>query len=198
MLSERELEIVQDTKWILTKQQIIAKVFNLFNEQVPVIQQEIKESGCWLPAELLAAEPKISRGENYLGMPWVTLDYPAVFGKENIFALRTMFWWGNFISVTMHLSGSYKLLLRELTQLDLNKPGPELFICVNSNAWQHHFEPVNYIPVKDCDESKIQQLITSTSFIKLAVKIDLKEWNSISNHLMDAYKKMTQLLKGVS
>ena len=198
MLSKRELEIVQDSNWILTKQQIIAKVFNLFNEQVPVIQHQIKASGADLPSEILAAVPKISRGENYLGMPWVTLDYPAVFGKENIFAFRTMFWWGNFISVTLHLQGKYRQLLPKLTTGDFVNQDSELFICVNSNAWHHHFEPGNFIPLKECCEKEIQQLITSNLFIKLAVKIDLKEWNSISNHLAVAYKRMMQLLEKIN
>ena len=32
---------------------------------------------------------------------------PAVFSKENIFAIRTMFWWGNFFSISLHVSGKY-------------------------------------------------------------------------------------------
>ena len=36
------------------------------------------------------------------------LDYPALFKKDEIFALRTMFWWGNFMSITLLLSGGYK------------------------------------------------------------------------------------------
>ncbi len=198
MLSERELEIVQDTKWILTKQQIIATVFHLFNEQVPVIQQQIEASGYVLPPELLAAVPKISRGENYRGLPWVTLDYPAVFGKVNVFALRTMFWWGNFISVTILLSGSYKELLQKLTAEHLSRQQAGLFICVNGNAWHHHFEPDNYVSVQDCDVKRLKQIITPNSFIKLAVKIDLKEWNNVSSHLSVAYKRLMLLLKELS
>lgn len=198
MLSDRELEIVQDCNWILTKQKIIAKMCTLFNEQVKVIQQQIETVGWQMPAALLAAVPKISRGENYLGMPWLTLDYPAVFSKEDVFALRTMFWWGNFVSVTIHLSGTYKLLLRELVTLDFDRQEPEIFICVNTNEWQHHFKPGNYTSLRDCDDKTVQQILTTGSFIKFAVKIDLKECNNLRSHLLVAYKKIIQLVKEVS
>ena len=39
---------------------------------------------------------KISRGENYRGLPYLILDYPAYFSQKDIFAFRTMFWWGHF------------------------------------------------------------------------------------------------------
>ena len=52
-------------------------------------------------------EPKISKGEKYKGLPWVMLDYPRIFGKEDIMAIGTRFWWGHYFSVTLHLKGGY-------------------------------------------------------------------------------------------
>ena len=57
----------------------------------------------------LNSSPKISKGENYKGLPWLVLDYPRYFNKEDIFAIRTLFWWGNFFSITLHISGKYKM-----------------------------------------------------------------------------------------
>jgi hypothetical protein len=54
---------------------------------------------------------KISRGENYQLLPYIILDYPSYFSRNNIFAVRTMFWWGNFFSITLHLSGDHKINL---------------------------------------------------------------------------------------
>ena len=107
-LSEEELRVVTDTNWILTKQAITAKIYELFNQQVPVIRQKLDQLPVRFPPELIFSLPKISRGENYNGFPYVMLDYPAVFEKHKIFALRTMLWWGNFISVTLLLTGEYK------------------------------------------------------------------------------------------
>ena len=99
MLSAGELAMANDKDFILTKQAVISKAAALFNEQIPVISLNFREVVS-TEGTLISAVPKISKGENYNGFPYVIMDYPATFSKENIFALRTMFWWGNFISIT--------------------------------------------------------------------------------------------------
>src|SRR5690349_3943554 len=119
-LSPFEMDLLNNSEWILTKNKIIKKAQRLLEEVQENIVHHVKESAINLPAEVIAISPKISKGENYLGLPWLMLDYPRYFGKENlrpegplsrqagIFAIRTMFWWGNFFSTTFHLSGEYK------------------------------------------------------------------------------------------
>ena len=106
-LSVGELAMANDKNIILTKQAITAKAAALFNEQIPALSILLQQ--IFIDDEkLISSVPKISKGENYNGFPYVIMDYPATFGKENIFALRTMFWWGNFISISLHLKGKYK------------------------------------------------------------------------------------------
>ncbi|RYG35601.1 MAG: hypothetical protein EOO01_31385, partial [Chitinophagaceae bacterium] len=97
-LSAEELTMVQDSHWLLTKNSIMQKANVLFGECAAWLQANFPSQ----PSDhaVLFNSPKIARGENYEGLPYVMLDYPRLFGKENIFAFRTMFWWGNFISVT--------------------------------------------------------------------------------------------------
>ena len=109
-LSADELQLVQNAQLLLTKNTIIEKVYALFGELASELQQSSIYATRNLPAELLTLGPKISRGEKYKGLPYVMLDYPRCFGKEDIFAVRTFFWWGNFFSVTLHLKGKYQQL----------------------------------------------------------------------------------------
>ena len=106
-LSKEELVLVQNADVLLTKNRIIKKVYELFGSIIPDMQQLLARN-LRLPSAVFIASPKISKGENYLGLPYVMLDYPRCFGKEDIFAIRTMFWWGNFFSITLHLRGVYK------------------------------------------------------------------------------------------
>ena len=145
-LSERELEKVMDKEWILTKRAVTEKVYVLLSDEIPVIK-DLFAAAVINDEEIISSTPKIYKGENYQSFPYVTLDYPAVFGKENIFALRTMFWWGNFFSITLHLSGKYKELFFKKIAQNLQEETADLFICVNEDEWQHHFEPENYLPV---------------------------------------------------
>ena len=106
MLSEFEAMLVSNSEWILTKHSIMEKTGNLLFNQVPVINEIFSDSVSDYFPELISITPKLSKGEKYNDLPWVILDYPALFSKTDVFALRTMFWWGNFISITLHLSGS--------------------------------------------------------------------------------------------
>ena len=107
-LSPFESQLVNNSEWILTKNLIIKKAQQLLEEVQESIWRYTTVSRVNLPGEVTAISPKISKGENYHGLPWLTLDYPRYFQKEKVFAIRTMFWWGNFFSTTIHLSGQYK------------------------------------------------------------------------------------------
>ncbi|MBC7866779.1 MAG: hypothetical protein H7X88_04515 [Gloeobacteraceae cyanobacterium ES-bin-316] len=194
MLSEQELKIVTDTNWVLTKQEIIKKVYALFNEQVAVIGKILTEKKSGYPVKLTTTLPKISKGENYRSLPYVILDYPGIFGRENIFALRTMFWWGNFFSITLHLSGDYKDQYGPIFYDVLVSSAKDFYICVNDKAWEHHFEPSNYMEVSKINKEELRALFSQKDFIKIALKINLTHWNNIENLLQADYIKMLHLL----
>src|SRR5688572_3269810 len=100
-LSIKEVEMVNDRDWILTKQRIIHQVYVLFESVVADIDSTVLPGWRSLSKQQESL-PRIFKGENYLGLPYVTLDYPRLFESDNTLTLRTMFWWGNFVSVTLH------------------------------------------------------------------------------------------------
>ncbi|HEY6901247.1 MAG TPA: hypothetical protein VI233_11410, partial [Puia sp.] len=112
-LSSEETRLVMDSGVILTKNSIIKKTVGLFagladeyrTAWAPGHAGEAGEAG--VPGAQ-GASPKISKGENYKGLPYVMLDYPRLFGREDVLAIRTFFWWGHGFSVTLHLKGEYR------------------------------------------------------------------------------------------
>ena len=92
MLSDDELQLVTNTQWILTKRTIMNKVNALLGDVAAHQQQAIENEKAWLPSAVVLSAPKIARGENYLQLPYLLLDYPRCFDAANIFAVRTMFW----------------------------------------------------------------------------------------------------------
>src|ERR1043166_6396414 len=96
--STDELALVEDPTWILTKNNIIIKVCDLFSEIAEKMKQVVETTK--LREEIIQRTSKISRGENFKGFPYVVLDYPRLFTEENVFAIRTLFWWANYFSVT--------------------------------------------------------------------------------------------------
>src|SRR5205085_6252317 len=93
-LSDFEKELLNNSEWILTKNNVIKKAQQLLGHVQENVSDYTNANAKIFPAEVAAISPKISKGENYLGLPWLMLDYPRYFDKENIFAIRAMFWWG--------------------------------------------------------------------------------------------------------
>src|SRR6476620_3961243 len=111
-LSAEEAALIMNADIILTKNRILEKVKGL----LLLIQEEKQRylsTGSLLPDLVQIIHPKISKGENYNGLPYLVLDHPRYFDKEDMYAIRTMFWWGNFFSTTLLLSGEFKTLLEQ-------------------------------------------------------------------------------------
>lgn len=188
-LSAFEQQLVTDANWILTKNRIIEKVYLLFgnlSEQYkpePLLQQ--------LPAETLLASPKIAKGENYEGLPYVMLDYPRCFGKEDTFAIRTFFWWGNFFSITLQLKGKYLEQYAAVIQQNIDKNVDEnLWINTGDEEWMHHFRNDNMIRT-----TEQQQSISDKKILKLAVQCKLEEWDNAETKLTNSFRLLLDLLQ---
>ena len=191
MLSAGELAMANDKDFILTKQAIIEKAAALFNEQIPIISFNFK-TVVGTEKTLISAVPKISKGENYNGFPYVIMDYPATFSKENIFALRTMFWWGNFISITLHLKGTFKKMYAAKILANLKNEN-DFYISFGEDEWEHHFEDDNFKKISSLtNDLKIQ--IENRNFFKIALKYELHHWNMMQSVLPEGYKKIVNLI----
>ncbi len=192
-LSPLETELVNNTEWIFTKQKIIEKVYCLFGELHHNFKKMIDHENDFLPAVLHKPGGKISRGENYKGLPFVILDYPAAFSKENIFAVRTMFWWGNFFSISLHLSGKY--FNRNEIPGWLNYFQPEgFFVCVSESQWEHDFSDQNFIKINTMNEKQIATL-REKHFFKVSKKIELNQWNNAPAQLEQGFKEIISFVR---
>ena len=196
-LSPEEEALVTRADWILTKNSVLQKTMQLF----ATLQTEQKtwmesNENSW-PDHIINTSPKISRGENYLGLPWLMLDYPRVFNKEEIFAVRTFFWWGNFFSVTLQLSGKYQDEYSEgliHAYPELSKQG--FFVCIQDEQWHHHFGEDNYQPVSTMMATEWHTLIRKKSFVKIADTVPLEDWNYAREKLMKIFRQLMQKMTG--
>src|ERR1700737_3694132 len=94
-LSPEELELVTNAEWILTKNAIMQKAWWLLEDLQVELVSNIKQISRILPEEVLKTTAKISKGENYKGLPYLVRDFPRCFDKDAIFAVRCMFWCGS-------------------------------------------------------------------------------------------------------
>ena len=196
MLSDEEQQLVNNPGWILTKRIIIGKINRLFGFLCENQQAIIEKEKNWLPAAVVHSTPKIAKGENYLQLPYVLLDYPRCFEGDNIFTVRTMFWWGIFFSITLHVSGTYKNIFQQKIMENLVSAKQDIFICIHESQWHHHFEGDNYTNAKLLSANELTEIISQKQFIKLAVKFPLHQWDNITALLDECFNEMIQMLKG--
>ena len=175
-LSAEEMRLVTDPAWILTQNSIVRKVVHLFADlsaqwrQLPV------------PAALGAGrEPKISKGEQYKGLPWVMLDYPRVFGREDVLAIRTMFWWGHSFHVTLHLKGKFlRLYLPVLKQRRAELAAVGFEVGVSEDEWEHEHSNNTYDGWRDGEW-------TERPFLKLSARCELSRWTEAPSLLTEKF-----------
>jgi hypothetical protein len=195
LLSADELQLVSNTEWILTKRKIMEQVNQLLGLVSENHKQFIENEKDWLPAAVVQSTPKIAKGENYRQLPYMLLDYPRCFDGENIFAVRTMFWWGNFFSITLHVSGSYKKMFQQKIIENIKSAKQDFFICIHENQWQHHFEADNYAAIKRLNEGELMKFIVEKEFTKLAIKFPLQSWDTIPLLLDESFVEIIKILK---
>jgi hypothetical protein len=192
-LSPAELELAANAGIILTKNSVLQKTKELFED----IQQEMQEYMQALPPEsqqVMHSTPKISRGENYRGLPYLVLDYPRIFQEGNMFAIRTMFWWGHFFSSTLLLSGIYKQRFesRIIQNPELLTKG--FFLGVSTDPWQHHFEADNYARLDPRSFRELYNRISAMTHIKIAAKWPLDNWQLAANEVFNCWKTYLEVL----
>jgi hypothetical protein len=195
-LSPKELELVNNADWILTKNLIIQKVYDLFGQVASAYQSDVARFTSFNQTPVFNIAPKISRGEQYQQLPYVMLDFPRFFTEDDVFAIRSFFWWGNHCSIHLVLKGSYLAKYGPSIDNYFNLFGKyanetkDWFIGVNKDPWQHHFDNSNYIPIANWDGDSVTKL----PFLKLAKKIPLQEWDDIDQFLIKHFNRLLSML----
>ncbi len=188
-LTQFEMKLVTDPTIILTKNNIIQNVQQFFGELAEEYKT-IAEAEDRLHA-FIETNAKISKGENYKGLPYVILDFPRLFAKQDVFAVRTFFWWGNFFSITLHLAGKYQQQYAYLIEKAIDKDiFKGWYINCSSNAWEHHFEEENYNLIEQGKNYSLSQL----PHLKIAKKIPLEKWEEAGFFLKENYHFLMKAL----
>jgi len=191
-LSKNELALVCDEQFILTKNNIIDKVYKLFGTLSNKFTEELKSSAIASETEIFYKAPKIYKGEQYKSLPYVMLDQPRFFNKEDAFAIRCFFWWGNFFSITLHLSGKYKTRYASAVMSSLHT-NEDWYYCINEDQWQHHFEG-NY-EVFSKSSLLEKKSVEQKSFFKIAKKIPLSQWDAAYDFYKKNFKEILQMIE---
>jgi hypothetical protein len=192
-LSTDELLLVKNAEWILTKNVIIGKVGSLFGALAEQLQEKVIKDR--LPNQIGFNSAKISKGENYNGLPYVMLDCPRLFTRQNIFSIRTFFWWGNYFSVTLHLKGEFQQRFTDSIRKNIDLLAEnEFFLSVTGDQWEHDLRSSNYLLIRKMSESELNNRFAQPEFLKIGAKLDFSMWDHSEEELLKLYALIIQSL----
>jgi len=175
-LSDQELRVLQNTDFLHTKARALAKVEALLAETRNALEAVTMNSALTFPRGATLAGGKVARGENYRGLPYRVLDQPALLTAGDVFAFRTMFWWGHFFSATLHLQGpSLERYRHGLMDRLEDLAGGDLYISVGETPWEYHYGRDNYLPLRPGHRLHLERC----SFLKLSRRLELTEWQQL-------------------
>jgi len=191
--STEELLLVQNSGLILTKNRIIEKISQGLGGLVLQMQHEVRKRTL-IHEAFDQSGPKLSRGEKYKGLPYLMLDYPRMFDKEHILAIRTFFWWGYFCSITLHVKGRYQLQVSEKISNSLDRLQENGFcISLHGDEWDHDITGKAYqsLRVASANAEELQQ----SSFIKLSSKVEIGQWDVMEKELFGYFIELLKLIE---
>ncbi len=190
--SPDEIRLMTDGSWILTKNAVIAKIYGGMAQLSERMKILVQAPASGLPVEFATSNAKISRGENYRGLPYVMMDYPKVFGKEDILAIRTFFWWGQYCSITLHAKGKYAAsLLQKLPAAIAKQPHHQFHIATTGDEWNHDLGSEDYGLLNETGGEALQ----NGNYLKLAAKVELEQWERMEVLLYEKFEVLINTLK---
>jgi hypothetical protein len=192
-LTPDESALVENSAWLLTKHRVIGKVYGVFGALSEAYSGHLEEYAEFIPKEVRSVSPKIYKGEHYRQLPYVMLDQPRFFQRDDMFAIRTFFWWGNSFSIHLLLGGKYKMMFEKKLQSNLETGRLESwYVGISENPWQHHFEHDNYVPVLHL-KNKGQNLSTG-NYLKLGKWHPVDDWKGAFPFFITSYKQLLESL----
>ena len=194
-LTAKEQALVVNAEWLYLKNSVLEKVMALMGQLQVALQAHPVTHTFPFPEAVLRAGGKISRGERYKELPYIILDYPRLFSKDNIFAFRTMFWWGHYFIATLHLSGRVKEMYSEALADAWSELAEGRFqLYIQEDPWQHDLGNGNYRLISAIPANEFKQLLYRRPFIKLAKPYRLEDWEKIIPKIVTDYGLLLQLL----
>ncbi|MES2779891.1 MAG: hypothetical protein V4651_08325 [Bacteroidota bacterium] len=166
-LTKHELDFASDTIYPETKQSVMLKMRELFAEcgqklNQNVLYQELTQNGQF----------KITKGEQYKGLPYLVLDCPQIKGSDFDWVARTMFWWGHYISCNLIIRTDMLEPKKQASALHQLK---KTRILTGHNLWEQELESDAYSKLSDLSIVDITHILQDNTYLKISRKIALRK-----------------------
>jgi hypothetical protein len=177
------LNLARDTVLFPLKRDLVEKVCTTFDllakafKDTPITQVFPFPEGCQ------TGNGKITRGENLDGYPYVVLDYASLFGQDDLFTIRVLYWFGHLPSISLVMKGKL-LVLPDKTQL------PDSWKYNVSDLWQ------NRIDLPDCKNISTLEDSTNIHQLRLIHTIENHQPDRLAEEAIKRYREVLSACSG--
>jgi hypothetical protein len=194
-LEAQELAYLQDTDFLSAKLRIQDTLRALLEDTQKLLSKN--KAALALPSAVWETPPKISRGENYEGLPYLVLDFPRIFQQEATFAYRCMFWWGHGFSCTLHLGGRYwqehqQAILEQLRHQ--HHAIGDWWLCINDSPWEYHYRSDNYLTLQQLQQKQELHKLAQSPFFKISRRLSITRYQEFPQFSLETLVKLSRLL----
>ena len=110
---------------------------------------------------------KITRGENLAGLPYLVVDMPSWYSKEDILAVRTLLWWGNGIYHSLQVSGK---ALIPVSATAFGKINGDWLTVTGNDPWSYEAEQLKMLKEHYPSPESLNQRIQAAGFLKIVIR----------------------------
>ena len=182
LLTNKDLIKIKDQEFLLQKRVITEKISRVLTDvEFEIKRSEALQSGL-IPQDALTIAGKISRGENYKGLPYLVLDFPRLSQDNRIFIYRTMFWWGNYFICLLVSVNCHQL------QTIPSETDSDIFINTGPTPWVFDLSESCWKPIADFNEP------SELEFISLARKIHFDDYDQLSTLSRTTFERFMTFL----
>lgn len=165
-LTKHELDFISDPIYMQMKQKLIRNFYDAMHGM-----------GSWLMAKYYPNSKlnfKVTRGENYLDMPYVVLDTPQLSTQHMENHLRIMLWWGHYISLQYFIGVDENTVtkLKQLKHLPYK-------VLTTDNLFNNKLEDVDFVDTSTLNEKHF----TLNKLTKICYRVELSELENLEQHI---------------
>lgn len=193
--TREELEVLQNSEFFFVKHRATNGILNLFADLCHSLESTELRNPLGIEG-LNEKRGKIFRGENYRLLPYTMLDYPRLFSKESVFSFRSMFWWGNGFSFTIHLQGkAWEIYKTDILKNIVFLKGKGFFICVHKDSpWEYHYGNDNYQPLDEWLSMNDPANLKEKPFLKISRRLDLSRYSEVTEFGTETWLHLKRLI----
>lgn len=193
--SNKELSVLFDLEIFPIKRMATEKLFEIFGKTIESIKDTAIHKNFTFPDGTDCTTGKITKGENYLGYPYVVLDFPKLFLKDSVFCFRTLFWFGHYFTCSLIIGGKVLDLYEEnFLKNRMQLHHQNILFALDKNPWSHQAEEPNQILIEKLSDHDLKTHIHVTGYLKFSHKFIETEPESFSKICTDNYEKILRIL----